>query len=263
MERSLETAPPLESADLYRGTGGKMKRPFGRYSRAAATPYSRPNPARTHGASGLEEGIEVGGSRWWLSRLVDPSVRLISGGATKMLPSLFARPTVDVDDGSECVPVEIKEDIGAVGDGDASNVRALPDAEDDSSSHKTISNKHQDDKTKHVENRLGDEDELRQIEQMIKGKMFPRSKMINVRSVIRRWTLLLFLWEKSSFSEVHCRDEISRLTEILQSRTAHLPAMEEGRVKPTIGGNLRISFWCGLQKLRGKNDITLVPADGN
>ncbi|KAI4298103.1 hypothetical protein MLD38_034036 [Melastoma candidum] len=52
---------------------------------------------------------------------------------------------------------------------------------------------------------MGDEDELHQIEQMIKGKMFSR-------------------------------DEISRLTEILQSRTAHLPAMEEGQVKPTIGG---------------------------
>ncbi|KAI4379477.1 hypothetical protein MLD38_005768 [Melastoma candidum] len=205
MERSLDAVPPLESADLYRGTGGKMKKPIGRNSRAAATPYSRPKPTRPHGDSGVEEGREGGGSRWWLSRLVDPAVRLISGGATRILPSLFACPTGDVEDGSDCVPVEIAEDIEAVGDGDVSHISALPDAEDDSSLHKAISPKHKDDKTKHEENRMGDEDELHQIEQMIKGKMFSR-------------------------------DEISRLTEILQSRTAHLPAMEEGQVKPTIGG---------------------------
>ncbi|KAI6681647.1 hypothetical protein NL676_035528 [Syzygium grande] len=64
-----------------RGAGGKVRRPPNRNPRA--TPYARPNSNRPPAA---------GGGGGWLSKLVDPAYRLISGGATRMLPSLFSRP---------------------------------------------------------------------------------------------------------------------------------------------------------------------------
>ncbi|KAI6684625.1 hypothetical protein NL676_030538 [Syzygium grande] len=61
-----------------RGAGGKMRRPPNRYPRA--TPYARPNSNKPQAGGG-----------GWLSKLVDPAWSLISGGAARILPSLFSR----------------------------------------------------------------------------------------------------------------------------------------------------------------------------
>lgn len=61
-----------------RGAGGKMKRRRNRNTRA--TPYARPNSNKPRAGGG-----------GWLSKLVDPVYRLISGSATRILPSLFSR----------------------------------------------------------------------------------------------------------------------------------------------------------------------------
>lgn len=63
------------TSDLARGTGGKLRRQPAR--RHSTTPYSRPpqNEAQR---------------RPWISRIVDPAYRIISGGATRILPYLFS-----------------------------------------------------------------------------------------------------------------------------------------------------------------------------
>ncbi|KAI6684636.1 hypothetical protein NL676_030549 [Syzygium grande] len=63
-----------------RGAGGKMRRPPNRNPRA--TPYARPNSSKPQAG---------GGGGGWLSKLVDPAYNLLSGCATRILPSLFSR----------------------------------------------------------------------------------------------------------------------------------------------------------------------------
>ncbi|CAH8285969.1 unnamed protein product [Eruca vesicaria subsp. sativa] len=65
------------SAAAARGTGGKLKRQTAR-RHTTTTPYSRP-PQN-----------QVQRSRPWISRIVDPAYRVISSGATKLLPYFFS-----------------------------------------------------------------------------------------------------------------------------------------------------------------------------
>lgn len=74
------------------GAGGKLrgKRP----SRRSATPYDRPPPRhRPPSSSSAAENVSqrpVGGS--WFSKLVaDPASRLLVGGATRLLSSVFSK----------------------------------------------------------------------------------------------------------------------------------------------------------------------------
>ncbi|RXH74431.1 hypothetical protein DVH24_029152 [Malus domestica] len=77
METGGETAL---SSGLYgeRGAGGKLRKPPSR--KPSTTPYSRP-----------PSNEAARGQRRWLSGIVDPAYRLISGGATRLFPSFFSK----------------------------------------------------------------------------------------------------------------------------------------------------------------------------
>lgn len=82
--------PPLEEAEPSepsRGAGGKVRRQFNRRSRT--TPYSRPQPNLSQAP--IADG---GGGGGWLSMLVTPARRLISSGASRILPALWS-PAVE------------------------------------------------------------------------------------------------------------------------------------------------------------------------
>ncbi|RID73743.1 hypothetical protein BRARA_B00873 [Brassica rapa] len=64
------------TSDAARGTGGKLRRQTAR-RHSATTPYSRPPQNQAQ-------------RRPWISRIVDPAYRLISGGATRILPYFFS-----------------------------------------------------------------------------------------------------------------------------------------------------------------------------
>lgn len=86
-EREMESDGPTASSGLSgavheRGAGGKIRKPPPR--KPPSTPYSRPPQSQ-----GLEE---AGGRRRWLSKLVDPAYRLISSGATRIIPLFFSTP---------------------------------------------------------------------------------------------------------------------------------------------------------------------------
>lgn len=57
------------------GVGGKVRKPTLR--KPPPTPYARPEQSQPQ--------------RRWLSKLVDPAYRLITGGATRLLPYLFSK----------------------------------------------------------------------------------------------------------------------------------------------------------------------------
>ncbi|XP_022893421.1 nuclear pore complex protein NUP1 isoform X2 [Olea europaea var. sylvestris] len=60
-----------------RGAGGKFRKPSGR--KLPAKPYYRPPPTNNQNGRG------------WLSKIVDPACRLITGGATKIFPLFFSK----------------------------------------------------------------------------------------------------------------------------------------------------------------------------
>ncbi|XP_056162393.1 nuclear pore complex protein NUP1-like isoform X2 [Syzygium oleosum] len=193
-----------------RGAGGKVRRPPNRNPRA--TPYARPNSNRPQAGGG------GGGGGGWLSKLVDPAYRLISGGATRMLPSLFSRPPSpvslpplsdedeDEDDGLlislDKSKREIDQDVrGSNHEGNSdlglSRSAEVGNAVASDVPKRTVFDGYKEFKTTH--NKVTDlpkDTALSEIEQLIRGKMFSR-------------------------------DEISRLTEILKSKTVDLPKMKE------------------------------------
>ncbi|ESQ42041.1 hypothetical protein EUTSA_v10012771mg [Eutrema salsugineum] len=71
------SAAAATSSEAARGIGGKLRRQTAR--RHPATPYSRPPQNQVQ-------------RRPWISRIVDPAYRIISGGATKLLPYFFSNP---------------------------------------------------------------------------------------------------------------------------------------------------------------------------
>ncbi|XP_010535862.1 PREDICTED: nuclear pore complex protein NUP1 [Tarenaya hassleriana] len=77
------------SAETPRGAGGKLRRKPAR--KAPATPYSRPAQNQSQ--------------RRWISRIVDPAYRILSGGATRILPYFFSRenaaPALPASDAQE------------------------------------------------------------------------------------------------------------------------------------------------------------------
>ncbi|KFK26264.1 hypothetical protein AALP_AA8G224400 [Arabis alpina] len=73
-EATFPTAPATETNEAARGVGGKLKRQTAR--RHQSTPYSRPTQNQIQ-------------RRPWISRIVDPAYRIISGGA-RFLPYFFS-----------------------------------------------------------------------------------------------------------------------------------------------------------------------------
>nr|AAL32597.1 Unknown protein [Arabidopsis thaliana] len=74
-EATFSAAATTTSSYPTGGVGGKLKRQSAR--RHAATPYSRPTQNQVQ-------------RRPWISRIVDPAYRIISGGATRILPYFFS-----------------------------------------------------------------------------------------------------------------------------------------------------------------------------
>lgn len=79
-----------------RGAGGKFKKPAAR--KPPATPYDRPQLNQTGGRTG------------WLSKLVDPAYRIISGSATRILPSFISNAIASTPPPPP--PEEIHGDLG-------------------------------------------------------------------------------------------------------------------------------------------------------
>lgn len=76
-EASFSAAATATPSSPARGVGGKLKRQSAR--RLSKTPYARPP----------ENQVQ---RRPWISRIVDPAYRIISGGATRILPYFFSNP---------------------------------------------------------------------------------------------------------------------------------------------------------------------------
>ncbi|XP_030511318.1 nuclear pore complex protein NUP1 isoform X2 [Rhodamnia argentea] len=184
-----------------RGAGGKMRRPPSRNPRA--TPYARPNSNKPR------VGGDGGGG--WLSKLVDPAYRLISSGATLILPSLFSRspspvslPPLPDDDDDDKLKRLIDQDVrGSNHEGNSIIELGLSRSAEGGNAvasdvpKRTVSDGYTEFKTTH--NKVTDlpkDTALSEIEHLIRGKMFSR-------------------------------DEISRLTEILKSKTVDLPKKKE------------------------------------
>ncbi|KAK2645916.1 hypothetical protein Ddye_021111 [Dipteronia dyeriana] len=185
METNAETA----SISEQRGAGGKLRKPQSR--RPPATPYARPPQQRSR----------------WLSRLVDPACRLISGGANRILPSLFSRsseyalPAPDnqhQEDDYDKLDLELQEngcrDDDQHGECRTSGVSGCSDPSCTSDRLKNGSDFAGCKQDKIVD--LTDNGGVSEIEQLIKGKTFSR-------------------------------DEINRLMEIINSRVSNLPEVEQ------------------------------------
>ncbi|KAJ0030231.1 hypothetical protein Pint_13003 [Pistacia integerrima] len=187
-----------------RGVGGKFRKPSSR--KPPSTPYSRPHPR----------------SRW-LSKLVDPAYRLISGGATRILPSLFSKspecslpPPNDQQqkEDHDKVDQDVKEKVG--GDGELNMLLScfciycftvwfnylqygearLTGVLDPSSSTDGSKNGFDFDRCKQDKKGEGTNgDRVSEIERLVKGKTFSR-------------------------------DQFNHLIEILQSRTVDIPDVE-------------------------------------
>ncbi|CAN8300785.1 unnamed protein product [Cochlearia groenlandica] len=75
-EAPFSSAATASSSETARGVGGKLKRQTAR--RHSTTPYSRPPQNQVQRSP-------------WISRIVDPAYRIISGGATRLLPYFFSK----------------------------------------------------------------------------------------------------------------------------------------------------------------------------
>ncbi|GMN58230.1 hypothetical protein TIFTF001_027329 [Ficus carica] len=87
MEKDVATTSSAPRYAEERGAGGKLRKA----RKPPATPYARPLPPTEADR----------GQRRWLSKLVDPACRLISGGASLILPSFFSKSSAadsDTDD---------------------------------------------------------------------------------------------------------------------------------------------------------------------
>ncbi|XP_028753908.1 LOW QUALITY PROTEIN: nuclear pore complex protein NUP1 [Neltuma alba] len=172
-----------------RGAGGKVRRLLPR--KPPATPYSRPPESSR---------------RRWISKLVDPACRLIAGQATRIFPSFFSKtsftpalpaPTSATEDqGKWLTGKESHRDDrqkGDLHDGTFKSAETESTGEIDnklrSSSGFILHG--QDENGEHSENNLSE------IEQLVKGKRFSR-------------------------------DEIHRLMEIIKSRAGDLPNAVQG-----------------------------------
>uniref|UniRef100_A0A7N0VI64 Nuclear pore complex protein NUP1 n=1 Tax=Kalanchoe fedtschenkoi TaxID=63787 RepID=A0A7N0VI64_KALFE len=162
------------------GAGGKIRRHPPR--RQQSTPYARPPTqlSKSQITRTLEAGASSGG---WLSRIVDPAYRLISGSATRFLPSFLSKSSStdslpsshhDTDEDACCEDPDHTTDLGSF--------RLLEEAGPSRAENKSILDMKQDNKDG-VDNESG----LSKIEQLMRGKLFSR-------------------------------DEVNRLTEILHAR---------------------------------------------
>ncbi|PON63227.1 nucleoporin-like protein [Parasponia andersonii] len=202
METNGETASLGAQYGEERGAGGKLRKPT---RKPPATPYARPAaPSQADGAQ----------QRRWLSKLVDPACRLISGGASLFFPSFFSKSPLAINpdtedhihdnqvsetgvqeddngDDQNCIKNhEMSRTTGVVGPSTAADVS------------ESISDlvRHKQDKRSDA----ADDDGLSEIECLLKGKKFSRQVMV-----------------------IDFSDEVNRLMQIINSRAAELPNVEQ------------------------------------
>lgn len=199
MEKDVATTSSAPRYAEERGAGGKLRKA----RKPPATPYARPLPPTEADR----------GQRRWLSKLVDPACRLISGGASLILPSFFSKSsaadseTDDLDDSED--EAEARQDAG----GDDQNCITNHEmsrptdlvgpskAADVSENISDLVRQKQETKGD-----LPDENGLSEIEHLLKGKKFSR-------------------------------DELNRLMEIISSRALEDPNVEkENKCQSTTPG---------------------------
>ncbi|KAH9761767.1 nucleoporin-like protein [Citrus sinensis] len=192
------TSLSLAQNAAHRGAGGKLMKQSSR--KPPATPYARPQQQ----------------SRW-LSKLVDPAYRLITGGATRILPSFFSNykshqhslpaPTdQQLEDHHEILDAEEEEcaeDGAGVNHGESRSTDvAGPSSTADRSKNGFDFDGSKQDKRENA----ADNDRLSEIEQLLEGKSFSR-------------------------------DEIHRLIEIIHSRAVDLPEQEKKLLSTNAKGD--------------------------
>ncbi|XP_058764142.1 nuclear pore complex protein NUP1 isoform X2 [Vicia villosa] len=179
MDNSDQITPFPSTVPDERGAGGKLRKPPPR--KPPASPYSRPS---------------LTANRRWFSKLVDPAYRIIAGGATRFLPSLFSSTGEDQGEpengeqrsednllktNSNLLPSELSK-MASIGD-DSSKLN---------SSFDIVLPRHAEKGELHENNRFSD------IEQLLRGKKFTR-------------------------------DEFNHLVEVLNSRAVDVASVERGK----------------------------------
>lgn len=192
------TSLSLAQNAVPRGAGGKLRKQSSR--KPPATPYARPQQQ----------------SRWF-SKLVDPAYRLITGGATRILPSFFSNykspqhslpaPTDQQQEEDheilDAEEEECAEDGAGVNHGES---RSTDVAGPSSTADRSKDGFDVDGSKQNKRENAADIDGLSEIEQLLEGKSFSR-------------------------------DEIYRLIEIIHSRAVDLPEQEKKFLSTTAKGD--------------------------
>ncbi|KAE8730739.1 Dedicator of cytokinesis protein 6, putative isoform 2 [Hibiscus syriacus] len=209
MEKTTGTTPSYsmqEQTATERGAGGKQRRQPPR--RPPATPYARP-----------QQNQSLRGRL--LSKLVDPACRLIAGGATRILPSLFKSFSTDsLPPPEPQAHVQFSGDIEEYDNEEDQNCATFVESKTAGTSGATDVPKAGFDSADNRKGHQGDtnDDGISEIEKLVKGKFFSR-------------------------------DEINRLIEIINSKAAEVPKVNQeskdlilstgGPEGPIVATNLR------------------------
>ncbi|KAK8501331.1 hypothetical protein V6N12_008349 [Hibiscus sabdariffa] len=188
MERTTGTTPSYSMLDPQatdRGVGGKLRRQPPR--RPPTTPYSRP-----------QQNQSLCGR--FLSKLVDPTYRLIAGGATRIFPSLFSKhltnDSLPLPEPQTNETVNLNEDREEHPNGEHKTSSTFGVLQTAGTSGSTDGSK---DGSDFAEKRKGVKDDgLSEIEKLMEGKTFSRN-------------------------------EINRLIEIINSRAVDVPKVDQER----------------------------------
>ncbi|KAJ0966345.1 hypothetical protein J5N97_027483 [Dioscorea zingiberensis] len=149
------------------GAGGKLRRrPLRRA--AAATPYDRPPSSVRGGLGAIRNG--------WLSRIVDPASRIITGGASRIFSSVFRKPPAlpalpapqPLSEENLQLNEEVPKDICL---NSSSEVRE----KEKSDGNKLIGN--------------SESDGMFELEQLMKKKMFTRAEFDRLTDLLRSRTM--------------------------------------------------------------------------
>ncbi|GAB2216131.1 hypothetical protein Droror1_Dr00023899 [Drosera rotundifolia] len=169
------------------GAGGKYRKPPAR--KPPSTPYDRPQSRRRTGGG-------------WLSKIVDPAYQILAGGATRLLPSIFS--------GS-------KDEEGD----DVSKIPALQECETDERHPEIYMAINHDNKEQEVKTSVRSQKAVGQSDVEIRKAS---GSVVNVSGKAKN---LADAGELSKIEQlIHgtnfSRDDVTRLMEILQSRTVSL-----------------------------------------
>ncbi|KAJ4959262.1 hypothetical protein NE237_026373 [Protea cynaroides] len=180
MEKKQEATTMAGLHQEERGTGGKFRKPPAR--NPLSTPYARPANQTTHNVRMRDRG--------WLSRLVDPASRLLSGGAITLFPSFFSKsPAViasPTPSGSEVSGT--KQDAGEEDPKPTSEI-LLSVLKEGGQTDEVHGSKCTSQIDRHVREKLGNSSDpdgsgLSETEQLMKGKTFSRYELNRLMEIL-------------------------------------------------------------------------------